>query len=477
MRLPWRRQRDAESRLASVDAGARRSFVAALWAARGWETRVEGERVVATNHPQWADTTLLVPADGAVPADLDGVDAVVTTRPDDAPVRVLTPPDVVRSAKYGTDRAVAERLARRHLDAPLVAETPSRSRVIRPDAALVALVAVVVLSAVVGAAGAPGSSPASPTEAADQSTTTPGQSPARPSEDDRIAVGNLLAPGLSNEGVVDAETLAAAHTRAVTDRSYVWFVSYREYRNSSRSLWPATRTERVVVENATSYRSEAGGWGSLAGTPYVVADVDAYADGQYRYVRDTRNETTTYERIPVYGRTLSGGERGTALAYAERAGRYVRWFLSAEATRVHDVVTIDNRTYYRVTAFGSDYPEAENFSAVALVAPNGFVTEMRITYDVVDSNRVAEIQLSYWDRNESVERPRWYDDARNATRPVLGGAGEAGRASESVTPPMRYRDSQPPRPPHGNTTPDEPRAASAVSVDDRLRRKGTSATA
>ena len=471
MRLPWRRGRDAERRLASVDAGTRRAFVAALWAARGWVTEIEGQRVRATNHPEWADETLLVPNDGDVPkTPPSDVDAVVADAAA-GPVRVVTSSDLHRLAMYAVDRSVGERLARTHLDAPLVAEErPSRSPV-RADAVLLGVVAVVVMAAVVAAAGTSGG-PVSDSPPDPATSQTPQSTPVSPSTDARVAVGNLLAPGLSNEGIVDAGTLSAAHSRAVADSSYVWFVSYREYRNSSRSVWPATRTERVVVENATHYRSDSGGWGALDGTPYVVSGVDAYADGTHRYVRDRVNGTARYERVPIYGRTLSGGERGTDLVYAERAGQYVRWYLTAETTRVHNIVTIDDRTYYRVTAIGSDYPGTENFSAVALIAPNGFVAEIRASYSLPDSDRVAEVHISYHDGNASVERPDWYDDARNATRPVLGGAGAAGSDSNAVTPVGRYsHDHQPPRPPHPNATDDESWSDWAVPADYRLLRE------
>jgi hypothetical protein len=476
MRLPWRRGgTDVARRLRSVDAATRRSFVAALWAARGWETRVEGQRVVARDHPEWADSTLLVPDDGRVPESVPtGVDVVVTTRTDAPAVaaRIVAPADLHRLAMYAVDRDVGERLVRSHLDVRLAADdsTPTVAR--RLDAAVLGVVVVLVLAAVMGAAG---SSTGSEKRAG---SATPTASPAlestrspqgeRSEDDSRVAVGNLLAPGLSNEGVVDARALADAHADAVDDRSYVWLIAYIEYRNRSRAAWPATRTESVVVRNDTRYLSQSGGWGALEGTPYVVSDVDAYGDGSYRYSRKRVDGETRYERIPMFGRTLSGGERGTARIYAARAGRYVRWYASANETRVHDVVTLGNRSYYRVTLLGNDYPGTRNFSAVALVAPNGFVREIRASYDLPDSNRVAEVQLSYRRFTGPVERPDWYDDARNATRPVLGGAGAAGSGTNVTT--TRYsHDHQPPRPPRRNVT-DETRSAWAVPADYRLLR-------
>lgn len=107
-------------RVRSLDPDARADFVAALWEARGRETRREGRVVVATRGE--FEERILVGDDPD-----DGVDVVVDVSHDagaGAPpgVRVVDASDLYDVSLYAVDRDDAERVFDAHLDLPVTVE-------------------------------------------------------------------------------------------------------------------------------------------------------------------------------------------------------------------------------------------------------------------------------------------------------------------------------------------------------------------
>jgi hypothetical protein len=118
-----------EHRVATLGPDARASFVAAVYAARGAETRVAGDRVLVERAggrdadgtdvwSLWVARTGLLGRTRSVPTDVDGVVTAGVSRAPAVPEGVETV-DAERlrtTILYGLDRADARRLLTRHLD-------------------------------------------------------------------------------------------------------------------------------------------------------------------------------------------------------------------------------------------------------------------------------------------------------------------------------------------------------------------------
>jgi hypothetical protein len=410
-------------------------FVAALHAARGAETRVEGNVAMIDG-----DRVLVAPRRLALVGLEVGrlrapwrsppaVDRVVTvdaaragllSRRYDAPV--LTPADLDRLARYGLDRAAADAVYREQFGRPVAAVDPapgasppatssaaqSRRRERAPGrprpgtfvGALLVLAALALLGAAVAGAGAgPTAAPLPwPWDAADALsvssplTTTPASDGARseptsareaetrdarsppPSGATPTAVDRpdtALAPGLSVDGVTDVGALATAHAAALGNGSYRWELTYVESVNGTVA---ARGTETVRVDSRRRFRSTVDWTGDpLAFTP--LATRGSYADGTARYRPATDGTgAVTRSLVDVH----PAGEQGW------RATRYLRWYLSARSSTVERTITRWDRSIAVVVLNGTDYPGADRYAARAYVTDDGFVQSLSVSYVLTD---------------------------------------------------------------------------------------------
>ncbi|WP_380675889.1 hypothetical protein [Salinigranum sp. GCM10025319] len=423
------------------------AFVAALWAARGAETRVRGGYVEARHGDRVerlrAVTGRRVPDDSATAA----ADVLVLSRPASAVEgtsgfdgRVVDADDLHAMVLYAVPREAADDLCRRFFDRPLAtASEPTRSVVERvPEKSApivvgllgVALVVVGVLGAplsgdevsVVGAPESIGSDAAAQVEADDLSPTPTPQGGAE--ADSETADPEGYPPGLGPGGVVDAGVLADTHAKAVTGRSYRLTISHREYVDGQ---WNAYRRETVSVASPTEYRTDLDGAGDLRRADLVVSEVEAFADGETRYERrvvaDEFDQTYTVEATPVRG--VRNGEG----RYADRAERYVEWFLSVSESEVVDVVARGDTRYYWVSLGEDPYVGIENSTGSALVDEHGVVHQIRRQYDSPDDGNVsAVVIIRYADFDTTtVQPPVWVDresaaEGTSEATPVDGNA-------------------------------------------------------
>ena len=347
--------------LLELDAAALTAFVAAVYAARGWELDRDGDdlRVRPAGARDWR-RLVVAPVDRQ-PTDADGV--VVPTLVPDADGAGTGEPAVVDAAallellRYAVDDAARARLFRDFFDCEPdafegpaavddgggtgTADAPSDSTSDAPtdsptnpradDSATsdssfrhgrrlvvaVAILSVVgVLAVVVGPTLAPTGEDAA--TGADAPTDTPAQTPddagsasaatdrSVPSTHAGVAVAaGPLPPGVDATGIENASTLADAHEAALSDRSYRLSVVAREFVGGRPT---AVARERAVVEGPTRYRSDVSVIGTFRQQPRAIGTSSAYADGTMRFVR----LTTATEADGTIRFTERGRESGTA---------------------------------------------------------------------------------------------------------------------------------------------------------------------
>lgn len=442
-------------RLRSLDPSERAAFVADLWAARGYETAVEGSVVVVERANDGARQRIAC----GTPNVTEAVDAVIdlgdsATGLQSGDVRVLDSEDLHGMLLYAVDRETADELSETHFERPLFGGSeprPLRGRIAigsgRPSilAGLVVLLIVVVTIGTAGGAfpfaGLEPNDPATPVPPTGNSTATPsGTSPSSIAvigQDRPLGGGDLFRypPGLGASGVTNASALADAH-RATLAAS-AWELRIRH--NRSHDLihpfvrW-RTAEQSIVRADATRYRFEVTGETSLEnGSRGSVTYVD-YGDGSANYRRLIGLHGNAFERTQ-----LPSGEQPGVFATVSAA--YVRRYLSTTQSRV-ERVPADNTTRTRVIATGVPTELARtvaNYTAVAVVDRRGVVRSLTVEYTWLERspeptpNGIATPYVSPDDvatgpigtvrftmrfapiKAASLTAPSWYDEARTVT--------------------------------------------------------------
>jgi hypothetical protein len=205
-------------------------------------------------------------------------------------------------------------------------------------------------------------------------------------------------PGVSRDGVDDADRLAAAHAAALADRRYRWTLTYREY---YRGRLVAARRQTVTVAGPTRYASRVADAGPALGTVPTVGG-DVYADGRTRY--EPTDEGV--ERTPVAGGTGRGaGDESAVERYANRAARLVSWYLSVERATVGPAGT---DAAVRIEAEGDPWPGTASESTTALVRADGLVWRLRRSHRLPERDVVVVVGFEYRALGTAtVERPAW----------------------------------------------------------------------
>ncbi|WP_152043169.1 hypothetical protein [Salinigranum salinum] len=436
------------------------AFVAALYAARGAETRVEGGSVVVDGSRylvvpagyrarvrQWLPGAIRSTPHGATASTPDRVVAVDAARADalaeryDAPV--LTPATLDDLARYGLDHEIADAVYRDHLGRSLDDVAPAAARSRSPDApdrattdssapnrddvrdpaslstgAVVATVAVLASVVLLTTAAALGGGPlAGGSDGVPTTTATPAPGVAtdeadvanspRPTPDEteegserNETSGLVLAPGLTTHGVVDADALAEAHATTLANRSYTWELTYVEFANGTKV---GSATETVAVAAPSVYVSNVSHDGFLTYRGPVDSR-PAYADGTKRYQPTaTGLENTTIEDDDA-GRQQS------------RARQYYGILLDGQETSVVRTLLGGPRLYV-VDIEGTSAVTVQNYTATARISPEGIVYYYSGSYCLASFGRddVRELCLSitmqYRNVGETtVEPPPWYTE-------------------------------------------------------------------
>lgn len=446
-------------RLRALDRDAFVEFCAALWRARGYETRRAGDRFVASRPDERlvvrpvsagyvarADAALRrrLRSDASVGGGGDdtvgSVDVVVAPAHDEwasrladrHDARFVGPDTLVDLLLYGVSRTDADALTDRFLGAStttLLAEAEPRpggdeSRLATPTT-LAAVVGVVCLVLAAGVAGVWGPVPAD--SGGDATSTSPTGAEAEPSTGvDSSATSTPDSAGESEEppapryppGVgadsLDASVLARAHADAVSGQSYRLIV-----RQSDTDALDGDRRwdgvwQHAVVESEETWLYTVVGYESRANGSELV-QYTLYTGGEFVYRRaDTRNGTR-YDRYP-----LRVDDDGYGV-HTDRSHQYVRRYLSTTAVEVDRVSWRPDE--HRVVATGRPrYVDGNvtNYTATAFVHESGFVSELTVEFTreaaADDDDRTASFRMEYAAVGDTETRPPgWYDEARSVT--------------------------------------------------------------
>jgi hypothetical protein len=445
-------------RLRTLDHDAFVDFCAALWRARGYETRVTGDRFVARrSHDRLV--VLVPPTPGPVRAAVAAVEARlpwgtapsiagsenddyavdVVVAPVDASARRLAgrydarpvgPRTLANRLLYGIPRERANALTRRHLGVSTAsllaadATTPPPSPRRSPAALVVAGVACLVVAAAVAGVWSPGAldglgdGAATPPPGAGSGLSTTAPDASNPSSDasgsdDRPGwPANRYPPGVGNDTVYPA-ALADAHAAVVAGRSYRLLVRQSDTDPlGGGPQWDDVWQHAVVDENGTWLYAVVGYARTAEGRRLV--QYTAYADGTFVYHQSSSGSGPQYDRYPARATTDDGRD-----AHVDRAHRALRRYLATTDVRV------DRPSWrpdmFRVVATGR--PTAvdgtvSNYTATAFVDEGGFVSELAVEYTRHTGHGAESVRFrfEYVAVDEATLRPPgWYDEARAAT--------------------------------------------------------------
>jgi hypothetical protein len=436
-----------------LSADEQTAFVTDLLAARGWHVERDGRRLVARR-----DGRSKVVAVGITATEADGIDEVVVgrsgvrrltavftadrpsdRRPRHAGPTVLDTERLYERLRYGLDRDAARTLLDRHFDAEL---RHSRPRPVglggwSPGWVDLAVLVAAVVVLVVGLAGLGGfggpfagilsvgdvSSDASrpSLDAASVSTQTPATGP---------------PPGVDGGELQDVDRLVRAHLLAVGDRRNLsmsaTFVGPRFLTgfDSFRSGYDAEdRVEiRVRVASETRYHIvRRTDFPSDLGAD-TASTLERFADGTADYRRVDDGTPTRYDRRPLSTvRPGSAEVRGWTRTLLPR-------YLNTTQTRA---TREDDGGLYRIVATGEalglDH-DTRDYRAVAVVTADGFVTDLDVRYVHPRTGLTVHVRVVFDRRSVTVDRPTWYDDARNRTRAVAAVPAVVGGPASPTVP-------------------------------------------
>lgn len=267
-------------------------------------------------------------------------------------------------------------------------------------AALVVVAGYGVYSAAPQQAGeSPAESAATPT------ATPPGTATTAPPEQ--------LAPGLTDEGVVDSWALSHAHANVLLNASFS--VSSVETRWASDGSHRSRSAGYVqVTEGGTPLYFARDISGDDRGPSELDADVELWREENVSYARFVSENGTSYRESTPTQDILSGPITGWDAIYT--------LFTGTNTTTVERVER-NATTLYRVVSTSQPRPglstrERSNYSLSALIDPSGLVHRYRVTYDAHEDGRTLHVART-WRLSSvgstTVEQPGWLDEARNAT--------------------------------------------------------------
>jgi hypothetical protein len=313
---------------------------------------------------------------------------------------------------YGLDRRDADRIAARHLGAPLAALRPPLARravarasaLATPVAVLVVVVAVagVVVGGVAGGPDGPATEDeplATPTAAATATPTPTATVPITP-------IGGPVAPevsqvpGLGFGGVTDLQRLASAHNRTRPD-SYV--ARARLVRVAS-DYDVVTRTVTLRVDG-DRYRADV----RADRDGYETHRATVYGDGDERWAGTQRGEEFSVQRLAAN----ETGPAGVDPAILGPSG--VRAALATPETNVTGPTEYEGWPAYRVVGTGvppNQTDAVETYRVTAYVRPDGFVYAMVVEYTLLGP-RLSDRRLEwrYIRAGATVETPSWHPDS------------------------------------------------------------------
>lgn len=406
------------------------AFIADLWAARGFETAVDGTVVVAERD---RDRTTIYPVSrsrlrGVSPPG-QSVDVVVAPGAGlrarryaaRAEARLLTTADVRELLLFAIDPDDLTTICERYFGAsPTDLRLPVGRRILTAvrsrggkDLGASVVTGLVVLVVVAGVAGiaitAEGPSragdPVGVSTPSDPTDVEPLVANATPVVIEDEVHFPIEPPGLDRSGITDRTALSAAHDRGLRNRSYTIWIDLHRPRNGDANTTRIKRDIDVTVEG-DQYRVTTTIEGSSTRDQQRVLDL--YNDGTARYAAQHRGEVVDYGR-------LARNESTTVLPEPPELRRsMVDTYLSTPETDLTGIETRERRTYYRVIGNGTPWglPGVHDYQVTAMVDTDGIVRELTAEYVVSTPGGRYPVRLEityddlFW---TTVEAPSWYE--------------------------------------------------------------------
>jgi hypothetical protein len=428
-----------EHHLRRLDRDALAAFVADLWGARGYETAREGDVVVASHEPE-SIRIRIAPQSGLLGAESTELDGDVVVAPDGysgpGEARVVDATALSEMLGYGVDRAVARNLCEDHLGAaPSDLPAPLSTRVeralatvdtrVQPAVVVGALVVALGIGAVAGLAVLPDAGSDAAADSGSFQRTVPalqgvendsledGDPAPHPRESEGLSPDETdpdsgLPPGVTSSGIEDVDALAAAHDRALGNKSHTIWVDWYRPRNLRAG---GERIQRDIDITAEGDRY-------LVSTSEEVADNrshlgELYHDGVVSYAAGWNETNQSYDRVFRVDQRQAVGP--TPETVREQV---VTRYLSTPTTSV----TRDEREgdrLYRVVGTGP--PETDstvtfrNYTVRALIDSRGFVHDLSVRATVKHPDRtfVTEREVTYGRvGTTTLSEPEWYREWR-----------------------------------------------------------------
>lgn len=442
-----------------LDRAERTAFVADLWAARGWETTVEGNIVIATRDGTEQRIRVVDPGRFGVPT-IDETDVLVTARDredveaaaDAAGARYVPPGVLFDQLRYAIDRVTAATLFEstfgQPFDAPAHQAVPALpERLLQWERSLERqawdhvgpfqlAVSILLVTLIVGAVVAgPGLTLGGPEArqvagTVTYSTEAAGALGGASGSATEASSSDSFPPGIGETGITDLDALIGAHEQGVSGRARTLHVAGRGPPNAtfmaSRLAWNYT----VRIERSYHYQFDAtytyppATYSRNQSTADIV-QINMFANGGTTYRRRSDPTATSFNAYPT---DAAGG----ASTFTREVTRYLQFFLEGDRSRVDcsgpnagdsAAGAVDSAAVQScrliVTGAPSALPAATDYRATATVTRAGLVRSLSVRYTLPDRDGDGEREVvQFWIAYESmdsttVSEPAWFSESMN----------------------------------------------------------------
>lgn len=249
--------------------------------------------------------------------------------------------------------------------------------------------------------------PVGPAPATDTPTLTPAELPPAPPP-----------PGLTTDGVVDPEALAAAHEEALVDRSFTVSTGYRLV-DANGTVISLNRTRRIAANRTVYAATQRATWANRSPVRSVSRRIDLYHTGEETFYRGV-DGTVSYDRV--------SDRRG--LTDPTTVGRLRELYVAGDdwqVTRRPDEGAVEYVLVAESVSRGALEPPTfatapRDPQLTVRLTADGRLVSWRLTYVVTyrhggseTDGRVVRTTTVSAVGTTKVTKPPWLDDARNTT--------------------------------------------------------------
>lgn len=223
---------------------------------------------------------------------------------------------------------------------------------------------------------------------------------------------DVLAPGLTWEGVVDPWNLSHAHANVLSNTSYS--TSSASVRWTTNGSYASRSVGYVrVAEGGRPFHARFGSAGDER-TGRFEPDVEIWAETNTSYVRYGSGNGTHYRKTGASQDPFRGSVTNWDTIYSRFSG--------VNTTTVEEIAQ-NGTIRYRVVSTSQPAPKLfshrrSNYSLSTLVGPDGLVYRYQESFDLHGGDRTIHVTQTWRLSNvgsTTVSEPGWVETARNAT--------------------------------------------------------------